>query len=211
MSAFTAILAREIRLMIRSGGAGLSFACFALIILLLPLAAGSEPALLAKLGPGFIWIAALLSQLLTLERLVQSELEDGTLDLMMGASLSLEYVFAAKALAQCVMSALSAILFGVCAGVLFKLPAITPLALSLLVGLPGLSAISATIAALTAGVRRGSLLIALLVLPLAIPFLIFGVKAAEAGGTGLVLLIALSLFSLAIALILGPAALRTQN
>jgi heme exporter protein B len=213
MNAFRAILAREITLSIATGGAGLSLTFFVLTIALLPLAVGSEPDMLRRLGPGFAWLAALLAQLLTLERLVQADLEDGSLDLLVGAALPLELGFVAKTLAHWLSVGLPLTVLSLFAALLDDLdgPGTLRLVLSLLIGLPGLSAIGGTISALTAGVRRGSLLVALLALPLAVPFLIFGSGAASGRGLGSFLFLgAISVFSLSISLLLGPSALRSQ-
>jgi heme exporter protein B len=213
VSAFFALITREVLLAVKTGGAGLAVTFFVLTIALLPFAVGAEPETLGLLGPGFIFLGALLAQLLTLERLVQADLEDGTLDLFVGAALPLELAFFGKALAHWVsvglpitlLSPLTALLLGVSG------EATRDLALALLLALPGFSAIGATIAALTAGVRRGSLLLALLVLPLAVPFLIFGAAAAAGRGpTSFLFLTALSLVSLAASLLLGPSSLKSQ-
>ncbi len=211
MNAFLALLAREIRLAVKTGGAGLALTFFVLTIVALPLAVGAEPALLKPLAPGFIVLAALLAQLLTLERLVQADLEEGTLDLLALGALPLELAFLGKGLAHWLSVGLPlTALSPVCAALLGASGA-GEIALALALGLPGLSMLGATLAALTAGVRRGSLLLALLVLPLAAPFLIFGAGAAAGGGTsGFLFLGALSLVSLAVSLLLGPGALRSQ-
>jgi heme exporter protein B len=213
VSAFFALIGREVTLAVKTGGAGLAVTFFVLTIALLPFAVGAEPETLSHLGPGFLILGALLAQLLTLERLVQADLEDGTLELLAGAALPLELVFFGKALAYwlsvglpiTLLSPLTALLLGVTG------EATRDLALALLLALPGFASLGATIAALTAGVRRGSLLLALLVLPLAAPFLIFGAAAAGGqGATSFLFLAALSLVSLAASLLLGPSALKSQ-
>lgn len=213
MSAFIALLAREIRLAIKTGGAGLALTFFVLTIVLLPLAVGAEPALLKPMAPGFVVLAAVLAQLLTLERLVQADLEEGTLDLFAGAAIPMEFAFLAKGFAHWLSVALPITVFSPLAALLLSQSgaAVRDLALALLIALPGLSMIGATVAALTAGVRRGSLLLALLLLPLATPFLIFGAGAASGdGGASFLFLGALSLVALAVSLLLGPSALRAQ-
>jgi heme exporter protein B len=214
MKAFGAIVGREIVLAVKSGGAGLALSFFILTIMLLPFGVGAEPETLARLGPGFVWLAALLAQLLTLERLVQADLEDGTLDLLVGAELPLSLAFVAKALGHWLCVGLPLTLLSPVAGLLLGLDSrqTLGLALSLLVGLPGLAALGTLLAALTAGVRRGSLILALLTLPLGAPYLIFGGGVAGGRGiSGLLFLGALSLFSCAMALILGPSSLRSQT
>lgn len=213
MSAFLALLAREIRLAVKTGGAGLALTFFVLTIVLLPLAIGAEPALLNRVTPGFVVLAAVLAQLLTLERLVQADLEDGTLDLLAGGTLPMELAFLAKGLAHWLSVSLPITVLSPLSGLLLGAPgeSVRDLALALLIALPGLSMIGATVAALTAGVRRGSLLLALLVLPLATPFLIFGAGAASGGGMSSFLFLgALSLLCCAVSLLLGPGALRSQ-
>lgn len=213
MSAFFALVAREIRLAVKTGGAGLALTFFVLTIVLLPLAVGAEPALLRPLAPGFIVLAALLAQLLTLERLVQADLEEGTLDLFALGALPLELAFLGKGLAHWLSVGLPLTALSPVCAILLGASGATAgaIALALALALPGLSMLGATLAALTAGVRRGSLLLALLVLPLAAPFLIFGAGAASGGGAASFLfLAALSFVSLAVSLLLGPSAFRSQ-
>lgn len=212
MNAFGAVLHRELTLALRTGGAGLAVTFFVLTVALLPLAIGADPETLRALGPGFVWIAAVLAQLLTLERLVQADLEDGTLELLATSTLPLEFGFLAKALAQWIGAGLALTLLTLVAALFLGLDAASSarLFVSILIGLPGLSALGATVSALIAGVRRGSLLLALLVLPLAVPFLIFGSGAASGRGGSLLFLAAVSVLSLAVALILGPRALKSQ-
>jgi heme exporter protein B len=206
-------LRREIALNMRSGGAGLALSFFVLTMALLPLSLGSDPGPLRQLGASFIWITALLAQLLTLERLVQSDLEDGSLDILLLSNLPAEVGLLVKALAHwlsialplTLLASLSALLTGL------SLHASGLLVLSLLIGLPGLSALGTTISALTAGVRRGALLLSLLVLPLAVPFVIFGAAAAKGEGLPSFLFLgSVSVLSFALTLLLGPGALRSQ-
>ena len=221
MAAFRAVLARDMRLAWRTGGAGLALAFFLLVIVLLPLAAGAEPSLLKRVGPGLIWIAALLAVLLTLERLFQVDLEAGVLDLMAGGAAPLESLILAKSLAHwlavgvpvTILSLLGALLLGL------SVPASLTLAASLLIGTPGLSFTGAVAAALTAGVRRGSLLITLLVLPLYAPFVIFGAGAASLAANpapplsplpSLLLLGATSLVAVIGALLFTTSAVKSQ-
>jgi heme exporter protein B len=221
MSAFWAVLRREIALAWRTGGAGLALAFFVLVVVLMPLAAGADPVLLKRTGPGLVWIAALLAVLLTLERMFQLDLEAAVLDLLAASSTPLEALVFAKALAHwlavgvplTVLSGVAAVLLGL------SLPGGAVLVVSLAIGTPGLSFTGAIAAALTAGVRRGSLLITLLVLPLYAPFVIFGGGGATlaanpapplAAWPSLLLLGAASLVGITGALIFTTSAVRSQ-
>ncbi len=220
MRAFAALLRRDIVLSFRSGGgAGLGAGFFVLIIVLAPLGLGPEQSLLQSAAPGLIWIAALLATLLGLERVIEPDLQDGTLDLLRLSSLPLELVVLAKVVAHWLTNGLVICLLApLVAPILFLKPqALWVLALSLLLGTPGLSFIGTAGAALSAGVRRGGMLLALIVLPLNIPALIFGASAVSAiqrGGDptqALLLLAALSLIAAVIASLAGAAALRLNE
>ena len=219
MSAARAVLARELRLALRSGGgAGLGLAFFLVVILLVPLGTGPEPDRLAALAPGTLWIAALLACLLSLDRLFQADHEDGTLDILALAPLPLEALVALKALAHWLTTGLPLILAAPLLALTLRLPApaFPWLVASLAVGTPGLSFLGAIGAGLTVGIRRGGLLLSLLVLPLYIPTLIFGARAVSAAAEGrdpspaFLLLAALTLFVLALAPFATAAALRVN-
>lgn len=216
-----ALLCRDLTLAFRTGGAGLSIAFFILVIVLLPFAAGTDPALMQRVGPGIIWIAALLAVLLSLERVFQIDLEAGTLDLLIASPASFEFLVAVKALAHWLAIGLPLTLLAMVAGAMLglSLDAILMLALTLLIGTPGLSFTGAIAGALTAGVRRGSLLLTLLVLPLYAPFVIFGAGAATLAAhpvpsqtplPALLLLGACSLIAAVSALVLMPSAVKSQ-
>ncbi|MFZ1991790.1 MAG: heme exporter protein CcmB [Alphaproteobacteria bacterium] len=216
-----ALVTRDLRLAFRTGGAGLSLAFFLLVVVLLPFAAGTDPALMKRIGPGVIWIAALLAVLLTLERLFQADLEAGVLDLLAAAPVSFELLVLAKTLAHWLAIGVPLTLLAIVAGLLLglSLDAALALASTLLIGTPGLSCTGAIAGALTAGVRRGSLLLTLLVLPLYAPFVIFGAGAAtlaanpappETPFPALLLLGACSLMAAFTALILMPSAVKSQ-
>jgi heme exporter protein B len=217
----SALLGRDLGLALRTGGAGLSIAFFILVIVLLPFAAGTDPALMKRIGPGIIWITALLAVLLTLERLFQADLECGVLDLLLAAPASFEMLILAKALAHWLTVGLPITLLAVVAGLMLGL-AVEPalmLAFTLLIGTPGLSFTGAIAGALTAGVRRGSLLLTLLVLPLYAPFVIFGAGAATLAANpappetplpALLLLGACSLVAAISALVFMPSAVKSQ-
>ncbi|HXZ68644.1 MAG TPA: heme exporter protein CcmB, partial [Alphaproteobacteria bacterium] len=159
-----ALLKRDLTLAFRTGGAGLSLAFFLLVIVLLPFAAGTDPALMRRIGPGVIWIAVLLAVLLTLERLFQADLEAGVLDLLVAAPAAFELLVLAKALAHWLAIGVPLTVLAIVAGLMLglSLDAALALAFTLFVGTPGLSCTGAIAGALTAGVRRGSLLLTLL-------------------------------------------------
>jgi len=220
MRAFGALLRRDIVLSVRSGGgAGLGAGFFVLILVLAPLGLGPEQSLLRSAAPGLIWIAALLANLLGLERVIEPDLQDGTLDLLRLSSLPLELVVLAKVAAHWLTNGLVICLLApLVASMLFvQSQVLWVLMLSLLLGTPGLSFIGTAGAALSAGVRRGGILLALIVLPLNIPALIFGasaVSAAQRGGDpsqALLLLAALSLIAAVVASLAGAAALRLNE
>ncbi|MGL4441942.1 MAG: heme exporter protein CcmB [Bosea sp. (in: a-proteobacteria)] len=188
MSAFVALVRRDLALSLRIGG-GASFALvfFLMIVTLTPFAIGPDLNLLARIAPAILWIGAVLATLIGLDRLFQADAEDGTLDLLKAGQLPLEGIVLAKCLAHWLTTglplALAAPLFGL---LLAMEPAgMAAAALSLLVGTPALTFIGAVGAALTAGIRRGGVLIAIVALPLMIPTLIFGVATCNAavGGT----------------------------
>ena len=216
--AFAAIVARDVKLAARVGGSGaLGLVFFLMLVTLVPFALGPDLNLLARIGPAILWLAAVLATLIGLDRLFQADEEDGSLDLLLAAPLPLELVVLAKALAHWLTTglplALAAPLFGL-------LVALTPEAMlataaTLLVGTPALTFIGAVGAALTASIRRGGLILAVLVVPLMIPTLVFGVSATNAatGGTvafttPLLILIALTLGASVLGIAGAAAALR---
>ena len=212
-----ALFTRDIRLAVRAGGGfGLGLAFFLIVVVLVPFAVGPEVALLSKIAPGILWIGALLACLLSLDRIFALDREDGSLDLLATSPLPLEGVCAVKALAHCVTTGLPLVVAAPVLGVLMSLP--TPgylwLVVSLLLGTPALSAIGTFGAALTVGIKRGGLLLSLLVLPLYVPTLIFGAEAARAGaeglelGTPLVLLAAVTCVTVALLPFASAAVLR---
>lgn len=221
LSAFTALVAHDLARFVASGGLWLALSFFLLTILLAPFAIGPEAGLLARTGPGIAWMAALLALLMTLDRLFQIDLENGILDQVAKSAIGLEGGVPAKLLAHWLATGLPLVCLAPVAGLLLGLPAPATgdLVLALAIGTPGLTAAGAIAAALTAGLRRGGLLVALLVLPLSVPFVIFGAGAslsavapgfAEALGANRLFLGALSLGLTAVALLLAPPALRSQ-
>jgi heme exporter protein B len=217
VSAARAILGRELTLALRSGGsAGLGLAFFLIVVLLVPLGVGPEPDRLAMVASGTLWIGALLACLLSLDRLFQADLEDGTLDVLTLSPLPLEAVVALKALAHWLTTGLPLVVAAPLLALTLHLPAPAYpwLIASLAAGTPGLSFLGAIGAALTVGIRRGGLLLSILVLPLYIPTLIFGARAVAAAADGmdpwpaLLPLAGLTLFILALAPFAAALALR---
>ena len=183
-----AILARDLQLAFRAGGGfGLALAFFLIVTVLVPLGIGPETALLAQVASGVLWVAALLACLLSLDRLFALDAEDGSLDLLATAPVPLEGVVAAKAAAHWVVTGLPLTLAAPVLGLLLNLPAggYGWLAASLALGTPALSVIGAFGAALTVGLKRGGLLLSLLVLPLYVPTLVFGALSVARGAAGL--------------------------
>ena len=188
MGAFLALMRRDLALAFRIGGGGLlSLGFFLLAALLIPLGVGPEGQALARIAAGVVWVCALLACLLSLDRLFQADLEDGSLDQLALGPLPLEAIVLAKAAAHWIATGLPLTLAAPAIGVMLNLApgAFGPLLLALLIGAPALSLVGAVGAALTAGVRRGGLLLSVLVLPLYVPTLIFGAQAADRAATGL--------------------------
>ena len=214
-----ALLLRDLRLAIRAGGGfGLGLAFFLLVAVIVPLGVGPEPATLAKIAPGILWVGALLSCLLSLDRIFALDFEDGSLDLLATSPLPMEGAVAIKALAHWLVTGLPLVLAAPVLGVLLNLP--VPgylwLVISLALGTPALSIIGAFGAALTVGLKRGGLLMSLLVLPLYMPTLIFGAEVVKRGAAGmavatpLALLAAITAGALALLPIASAAALRVN-
>ncbi|HZL39047.1 MAG TPA: heme exporter protein CcmB [Pseudolabrys sp.] len=218
MSAFTALIVRDMRLSVRVGGGALMGALFFLVVVvMMPFALGPDLALLARIGPAILWLGALLASLLALDRLFAADYDDGSLDLLMMGRLPLELAVAAKAVAHWLTTALPLVVISPVLGMMLniELRATGTLALTLLAGTPALTFIGLIGAALSVAMRRGGLLLAVLVLPLTIPVLIFGVAAANAAIVGPVpfgppftILCALSLGSLVLGPFAAAAALR---
>jgi heme exporter protein B len=191
MNAFQALLVRDMKLAFRAGGgASLAAAFFALVVTLQPFGVGPDLALLARIAGGVLWVTAALAALLSLDRLFQADYEDGSLDIIALSPLSMEWAATAKILAHWFTTGLPLVLLSPLLGLLLNLPApgYVPLVLSLVVGTPALSGIGAIGAALTLSIRRGGLILALIVLPLISPTLIFGagtvMDALEGTGRG---------------------------
>jgi len=183
-----ALLIRDLRLAIRAGGGfGLGLAFFLIVTVMVPFSVGPQTALLSTIAPGVLWLGALLACLLSLDRLLALDWEDGSLDLLATAPLPLEAVVSVKALAHWITTGLPLVLAAPVLGVLLNLPGpgYLWLVISLAVGTPALSVIGTFGAALTVGLKRGGLLLSLLVLPLYVPTLIFGAEVARRGAEGL--------------------------
>ncbi|MCA3629305.1 MAG: heme exporter protein CcmB [Methylobacterium sp.] len=217
MSAVSAVLARDLRLARRAGaGASLGLMFFLVLIAIVPFAIGAEQKLVSRLAPALLWIAALLATLLGLDRLFQADEEDGALDQFLLSGGSLTLLVLAKALAHWLVTGLPLSLAAPVLGLMLAIEpqAMLPLALSLLVGTPALTLIGLVGAALTVSLNRGGLLLSLLVVPTAIPTLIFGVAVAKAAAEGrdfampLTVLCGTTLFALAISPLAAALALR---
>lgn len=212
-----ALLRRDLALSIRAGGGfGLGLAFFLVLSVLVPFGVGPESEILARIAPGILWIGALLACLLSLDRIFALDFEDGSLDLLATAPVPLEGVVAIKALAHWLTTGLPLTLVAPGLGILLNLPVdgFIWLVISLALGTPALSLIGAFGAALTVGLKRGGLLLSLLVLPLYVPTLIFGAQAAVRGAAGmdsstpLVLVAAISAGTVALMPFAAAAALR---
>jgi heme exporter protein B len=193
---------------------------FVVVVTLTPFAVGPDLALLKRIGPALLWLGALLASLLALDRLFASDHEDGSLDLILTGRAPLELVIAAKGLAHWLTTAVPLIVAAPLVGLLLDIepPAQAGLVLTLLVGTPALTFIGVVGAAIAVTLRRGGLLLAIIVLPLTVPVLIFGVAAANAAvigpvpfGTPFTVLCALTLASLVIGPFAAAAALRLDS
>jgi heme exporter protein B len=218
MSLIWALIRRDLTLSLRQGGGvGTALGFFLTVVVLLPIGLGPDQALLQRMAPGSLWIALLLSVLLSADRIFQQDYEDGSLDIMAMGPVPFELVVLAKAVAHWLSTSLPLAIAAPLLGFLINLEpaAIFPLALAMGVGSVALSLLASIGAAVTVGLRRGGLLVSLLVLPLYVPVLIFGVSASAAPGAGpdiatasLLILAALALASLVLSPLAAAAALR---
>lgn len=182
------IISRELRIAFRSGAEIINPLWFFLIVItLFPLGIGPEPQLLARIAPGVVWVAALLSSLLALERLFRDDFNDGSLEQLLLLPTPLPVTVLGKVCAHWLITGLPLLLLSPLAALLLSLnfAGWRALALTLLLGTPVLSLLGAIGVALTVGLRRGGVLLSLLVLPLAVPVLIFASAAIDAAGMGL--------------------------
>lgn len=214
-----ALFKRDLTLAVRSGGGfGLALAFFLILVMFVPFGVGSDRAILARIAPGILWIGALLACLLSLDRVFQLDMEDGTLDVLATTPLPMEGITAAKAAAHWVSTGVPLTVAAPFLGYLLGLPeaAYFWLVASLFTGTLSLSFIGMFGAALTVGVKRGGLLLSLLVLPLYVPTLIFGAQSVVRITEGLdptpawMLLTGISLMSVALMPFAGAMALRAN-
>ena len=216
MTPFAALMLRDMRLAMRSGGgAALALGFFAAVATLTPLGVGPDLPLLSRIAGGVLWVAAVLAALLSLDRLFQADFEDGSLDLIALSPLPLELTALAKIAAHFLVTGLPLTVLSALPAAMFGLPAsaMPALVLSLLIGTPAVSAIGAVGAALTLSIRRGGLILPLIVLPLLAPAVIFGAGAVLAALDGLgsgafYFLAAFSLVAVLLAPFAAAAALR---
>lgn len=218
MSAVAAIVRRDLILAARAGGSGiLALVFFLMVIALVPFAIGPDLNLLARIGPAILWIAALLATLVGLDRLFQADEDDGSLDLLRLSHAPMEALVVGKVAAHWLVTGLPLALASPVFGLLL---AMTPGAsahagIALGLGTPALTFVGAVGAALTATLRRGGLILPILVMPLTVPTLIFGVAASdpdpEIARSALVALVGLTLAAAAIGTIAAAAALRSAE
>ena len=201
----------------QGGGAGTALGFFLTVVVLLPIGIGPDQALLARIAPGALWIALLLSVLLSADRIFQQDYEDGSLDIMTMGPVPFEMVALAKAVAHWLSTSLPLAIAAPILGFLVNLEpsAILPLAIAVVVGSIALSLLAAIGAAVTVGLRRGGLLVSILVLPLYVPVLIVGLSASQPGAApglttaSLLILGAIALVSLVVSPLASAAALRS--
>ena len=205
-----ALFRRDLALIARSPALWLPVMFFVLVAALFPFAVGPDARLLARIAPGIIWVAALLASLLPVETLLAPDVEDGTIDQLIARGIALELVCAARIAAHWLGFAVPLLAALPVAGVLLGLDAATAtrLAVALLLGTPALASLAVVAAALTAGLKGGGALAGLIVLPLALPVLIFGVGSDVAGAFRL--LGAASLVTLAVGPFAAAAALKPE-
>lgn len=220
-SPLAALFRRDLRVGRRiGGGAALGVVFFLILVVLMPFGIGPDLNLLSRIGPAILWIAALLATLLGLDRLFQSDRDDGSLDLLLMSRTPAEAIVLVKCAAHWLLTGLPLVGFSPVFGLMLGMSpqALGQTTASLAVGTPALTMLGAVGAALTVGLRRGGLLMAILILPLCIPVLIFGVSAATAGlgnpvpfTTPFLVLCALSLATIAGTPFAAAAALRAMN
>lgn len=214
IGAAKAQLARDLRLVWRRRGDAAQPLLFAvMVVALFPLALGSEPDKLARVAPGVVWVAVLLSSLLTLDTLYRGDADDGSLEQMLMSPMPLAWLIAVRIAVQWATSALPLLLITPLLAELMSLPRplLAPLLLSLALGTPLLSLIGAVVAALTIGIRRSGMLLSVLALPMYVPVLVLGAGCVVAAAQGLPWIGAIYLLSagLALALVLAPLAAAT--
>ena len=220
MTPLAALLVRDMRIAMRVGGGALMGVLFFLVVVtLIPFAIGPDLVLLKRIGPAILWLAALLASLLALDRLFAGDHDDGSLDLILMGRAPLELVVAVKGFAHWLTTGLPLVICAPLIGLLLNLDLTSEgaLMLTLIVGTPALTFIGLIGAAIAVTLRRGGVLLAVIVLPLTVPILIFGVAAANAAvtgpapfGTPFTILCALTLASLVVGPFAAAAALRQE-
>lgn len=214
-----ALLLRDLRLAVRAGGGfGLGLAFFLIVVVLVPFGVGPEGGILGRIAPGILWVGALLACLLSLDRIFALDFEDGSLDLLATAPIPLEGVVTMKAFAHWLTTGLPLVVAAPAFGVLLHLEgaAYFWLTVSLALGTPALSVLGTFGAALTVGLKRGGLLLSLLVLPLYVPTLIFGAELVRRGALGqpvevpLAMVAGITAFTIAIIPFASAAAIRVN-
>lgn len=217
--ALKAMLRRDLSSHWRGGGFGMGLLFFASVVAVAPFAVGPDLALLGRIGPALLWLAALLATLIGLDRLFAADHEDGTLDLLLASPAPLTLLVLAKALAHWIATGLPLVIGAPLLGLMLNIApdALAAITLTLLVGTPALTLIGIIGAALTVGLKRGGLLAPVLMLPVAVPVLIFGAAAtgavAEHGPAAppLLLLAGMTLAALAAAPLAAAAALKAAQ
>ena len=220
MSAFWQLVRRDLAIAWREGGTvGITLGFYLIVVALLPLGLGPDLNLLSRIAPGVLWVALLLAALLSLGRLFETDHEDGSLEVLAAGPLPLEAVAAAKSLAHWLTTGVPLTVLAPVLGLLLNLPpeGYAVLVGTMLAGTPAISFIGAIGAALTLRARRGGLLLGLLMLPLFVPTLTFGISAVGAALLGteaftpsFLILVAISLASIVLAPLAAAAALRFQ-
>jgi len=220
MTAFRQLVHRDLTIAWKEGGTiGVTLGFYLIVVAMLPLSLGPDLNLLSRIAAGVLWVALLLAALLSLGRMFETDLEDGSLDVLATGPLAMEGVVAAKGLAHWLATGVPLAVLAPVLGLLLNLPVETygPLVATMLAGTPAISFLGAIGAALTLRTRRGGLLLALLMLPLFVPTLIFGIAAVSASGTEpgaftspFLILAAISLAAVALAPFAAAAALRFQ-
>lgn len=216
VSAFTALMKRDLAVALRQGSnVGTAIGFFLTVVVLLPVGLGPDQALLQRIAPGALWIALLMSVLLSADRIFQDDYEDGSLELLTMGPLPFEAVTLIKAVVHWLTAGLPLAIIAPLLGFLVNISSlqIVPLASAMIVGSLGISLLAAFGAAVTVGLGRGGMMVSLLILPLYVPMLVFGVSAssssAGAGSASLMILAALSLATLVVVPIAASAALRS--
>jgi heme exporter protein B len=220
MTAFWELVRRDLLIAWREGGTlGVALGFYLVVVAMLPLGLGPDLNLLARIAPGVLWVALLLAALLSLGRLFETDYDDGSLEVLATGPIPLAAVAAAKSLAHWLSTGVPLTVLAPVLGLLLNLPleAYGVLVASMLAGTPAVSFIGGIGAAVTLRARRGGLLLALLMLPLFVPTLIFGIGAVSATLMGLdsampafLILVAISLVSVVLAPLAAAAALRMQ-